>query len=422
MTARIGTRLESLSRAALLEIATRGCERDAATLLLAEQHLSEENPLPSWCVEKVLMAQDLIPKIFATVPTCDGVGVAATCRTWNSEWREELRRRKLPLRLTNSICPLLTLPAWPIQGPEERAEFDPRCLRHVLEICALPDGDFVVIVDDTGYSTEAGYIINVGGMYRMLLCTPEFGIQRQIEQWFEKDDGADSYGLLLVSPCVMECDGETLYVLEESTDKIYSYNATDLTPRRRSAAKMAEELAVATDRIFTNHRDYKGIRVVDKETLELRDQIISEDAHFHDMAVLDDLLFANETWWGPDEDQYECRAIVYVFSLEGERLRRVEMDNVWDIGWIAAAHGRLYVIEAASNFTSEDAPPQAKREAGKRVLVLSPALEIVHTLPLAHNSWPMSMTVHAETLFVMDDTEDAEHLCTGRVIEMGPES
>ena len=190
---------------------------------------------------------------------------------------------------------------------------------------------------------------------------------------------------------------------------------------------MAEELAVATDRIFTNHRDYKGIRVVDKETLELRDQIISEDAHFHDMAVLDDLLFANETWWAPDDDQYECRAIVYVFSLEGERLRRVEMDNVWDIGWIAAAHGRLYVIEAASNFTVEDAPPQAKREAGKRVLVLSPTLQLVQTLPLAHNSWPMSMTVQAERLLVMDDVQgpgpvqQGEDSYTGRVIEMGPE-
>ena len=77
------------------------------------------------------MAQDLIPKIFATVPTCDGVGVAATCRTWNSEWREELRRRKLPLRLTNSICPLLTLPAWQsIQGPEER-----NSIRGVFGMC-----------------------------------------------------------------------------------------------------------------------------------------------------------------------------------------------------------------------------------------------------------------------------------------------
>ena len=200
----------------------------------------------------------------------------------------------------------------------------------------------MVIVDDTGYSTEAGYIINVGGMYRMLLCTPEFGIRRHIEQWF--DDGRTrrrySAGLLIVFPCVMECDGETLYVLEESTDKIYSYNATDLTPRRMSAAKMAEEaLAVTTDRIFINHRDHKGIRVVDKETLELRDQIISEDAHFHDMAVLDDLLFANETWWARDDDQFpmpgyrprlHSRGSASPQSGDGQRLgHRLDHGGAW---------------------------------------------------------------------------------------------
>ena len=279
----------------------------------------------------------------------------------------------------------------------------------ISAICALPNGDFVVIVNDLDRQPIT---------HRILVCTPEFRIQHQIEQIFEKDDG-DPH--LLLFPGLMECDGETLYVLEELHDRIYSYNATDLTPRRMSAAKMAESLAVTTDRIFITHRAYEGIRVVDKESLELRDQRITlEGAEFQAMAVLDDLLFATE-----DDAESFPRATVHVFTLEGQHLRKVELGNVWDISFdkFKAAHGRLYVIECAGSFDHEDADPQAKREAGKRLLVLSPALELVQTLPLIRHAWPTSMTVQAERLVVMDDVLQApmETLCTGRVIEMGPE-
>ena len=77
MEARIRPRLAlaNLSYDALLEIATHGCERDAETLTLADLRISEECPLPGWCVEKVLMAQDLLPKLLAIVPTKSGLGV-----------------------------------------------------------------------------------------------------------------------------------------------------------------------------------------------------------------------------------------------------------------------------------------------------------------------------------------------------------
>jgi hypothetical protein len=74
----------------------------ALTELLPEDHrlhhhadilIAQHMPLPVWCVDGVLLSQDLLSHIFDWLSMNDSAAAAA-CSMWSAEWNALLRRRR----------------------------------------------------------------------------------------------------------------------------------------------------------------------------------------------------------------------------------------------------------------------------------------------------------------------------------------
>jgi len=76
--------LKALSREALLELAAAGCAADTAVCRRAEALLTQQHPLPDWCVQ-VMLSPDLLPQIFAGLSLSDAAA-GATCSSWATQW------------------------------------------------------------------------------------------------------------------------------------------------------------------------------------------------------------------------------------------------------------------------------------------------------------------------------------------------
>ena len=91
------------------------------------------------------------------------------------------------------------------------------------------------------------------------------------------------------------------------------------------------------------------------------------------MAVLGERLYVS------DNGNYP-HARVHIFSLQGEHRRTVNLDDVWRTHSYTAAHGQLFATEfvEAEDIEDEAVIERASADMGKRVLTLSPQLEVLH--------------------------------------------
>ena len=73
-------------------------------------------------------------------------------------------------------------------------------------------------------------------------------------------------------------------------------------------------------------------------------------------------------------------ARVHIFSLQGELRRTVNLGDVWNICDLTAANGQLYATEYldANKIEDKAARERAHSDMGKRVLTLSPQLEVLN--------------------------------------------
>ena len=91
------------------------------------------------------------------------------------------------------------------------------------------------------------------------------------------------------------------------------------------------------------------------------------------MAVLGERLYVSD-------DGNEPHARVHIFSLQGELRHTVNLADVWSICELTAAHGRLFAMEWIHPGLIEDEAvrERVRADMGKRVLTLSPHLEVLN--------------------------------------------
>ena len=105
---RIELRLDELSRAELLKIATAGCEASTEVKNVADDILAAHKPLPQWAVNGVLLGPDLLELVLAPLQLTDGAA-AAVCSAWAAGWKATSEGRRGPLTQVpfNGLPPVL---------------------------------------------------------------------------------------------------------------------------------------------------------------------------------------------------------------------------------------------------------------------------------------------------------------------------
>ena len=97
-TGRYGARMTALPHEALLELAVKACEQ-ADGRLAADRLLAQHVPLVDWARDLVLLSNDLLPFLFASLNYRDCVA-AEVCQVWRDVWAatNETRRGLRPGR------------------------------------------------------------------------------------------------------------------------------------------------------------------------------------------------------------------------------------------------------------------------------------------------------------------------------------
>lgn len=374
---RLPNLVASLPHSVLIELAVSGCRADNATRALADKAIG--TLLPS-CASRVFSSPDLLSAITALMGV-DGMQSAATCRAWAQVWRNELKKRQLPLQFTRLL-----------EGPLPRVHPGLNTIPVRSLDCAveLPNRDVVVIDPVSLHEVDVGY--------NAYLCSPSFAVRERVLRY---------HGDVQLSPAYMECDGDSLFVLDCIAGRVFSFDATTLAAQTASKTFGGEDdkgiciefLAMGLDCLFftfmsTGSTDDDGIVRYTKEIVKLAkgslEQIITFGADcdiqdVNDMAVLGDVLYISQEFPG----DWVC-AQVLMFSMGGELLRQADLD-FWCFSSLRACHGRLYAIEFVEYDTTRPdrrtdqfhaEVRQVLHEAGRRLLVLSPQLELLQAYRL----------------------------------------
>jgi len=336
----------------ILKIALHGICNSAATRSFATERHAETYPLPQWCVSDVLLSADLLPKIFSSLSLRDGGRASGACQTWNNTWKAV--RQSRALKHEKMVGPAL---------PWVEAESEPLELHDPRSLMALPNRDVVI-------GTSSG----------LLHCTPDFKVKRKITHHGD---------LQLGGVHTIQCDADTVFVVTGT--RIVSFKVSDLSPLRRSVVgDYYGSLSISADDVFAGTR-HDQITVLDKASLVERSRVGEGMlGGVVAMAVLGERLYVS------DEGNYP-HARVHIFSLQGEHRRTVNLDDVWIISELTAAHGQLFATEFVEAMDIEDEADskRAHADVGKRVLTLSPQLEVLHEfrgegVPGEHDFWGMA--------------------------------
>jgi len=320
----------------ILKIALHGLRTSAATRTFATERHAETYPLPQWCVSNVLLSADLLPKIFSSLSLRDGGRASGACQTWNNTWKAV--RQSRALKHEKMVGPAL---------PWVEAESEPLELHDPRSLMALPNRDVVI-------GTSSG----------LLHCTPDFKVKRKITHHGNLEIGhVDG----------MQCDADTVLVV--ANYHIMSFKLSDLSPRRRcEVGDYYVSPTISADDVFACTRGNQ-ITVLDKASLEERARVGEGMlGGVVAMAVLGERLYVS------DNGNYP-HARVHIFSLQGEHRRTVDLYDVWMINELTAAHGQLFATEyydEAEDIEDEAVIERASADMGKRVLTLSPQLEVLH--------------------------------------------
>ena len=109
---RLALRLGALSRDELLELAADALDELPEPHRLhrrADALIAQRKPLPSWCVDKVLLSPDLLPHVVESLSLGD-VAASTACKAWAGAWTALLGRR----RYLNPVPRIIEVPElWP---------------------------------------------------------------------------------------------------------------------------------------------------------------------------------------------------------------------------------------------------------------------------------------------------------------------
>ena len=329
----------------ILKIALHGLRNSGATRRFATERYAEIHPLPPRFVSGVLLSDDLLPKIFSPLSPRDGGRASGAGRKWNSTWKAVFQSRALTH--VQTVGP--TLP-WVEAGREPLA-----VKVGLLGFCALPNGEVMI-----GAHTSRG----------IFHCTPGFKVKRQITHHGDLALGCVSH---------IVCDADTIFIQHATVSNVASFKVSDLSPLQRGDVDRHYygPLTISADGVYVRTGSVVStIAVLHKASLVERSRFGGGVLGvINAMAVLGEWLYVS------DDDGYP-RARVHIFSLEGEHSRTVNFSDVWSINELAAARGWLFATElvepdvlVGDDVVEAGTPPAY---VGKRVLMLSPQLEVLH--------------------------------------------
>ena len=396
--------ISQLPRDSMVELEIKGTRADA------DKYIARE--LPQWCTDVVLLSADVLPHIFASLPTSDGSNIASVCRAWTGAWPHTLRQRKLPLRHVRTLDKL----EWEAPADVLHVELD-----FVSYLTELRTGEVIIAIRKGG---------DGAGEAHLYLLSHDLKIRGQAALG---DDVSD-----------VTVGSSAIFVVVETSDTVMSLSLHDLSQARdnvvldfvvHSLIATHGRLLASTTHSLCNSNELE-IVVLDEETLTEQSRFgggllgSPGDGATTAMTVLNDELFLTTC-----RDRCNLRAEVHVFSLldaDGnfapKHARSSVLEDVWRIEHLGAGHDRLYATEhvfeldvsPAVQFHEgdekevEQVSQQVQWDIGKRIVVLSPQLEVLcffrgdgsgpGSVPGDHDYW--AITPYGENGLIVSNLED----------------
>jgi len=363
---RLAIRLDALPREALLKLAAEaltelpvGHRLHSHTDALIAQH----KPLPTWCVESVLLSPDLLPHLIDSLSLEDHAAAAA-CSMWAAEWGSLLRRRRYI-----QPVPRLVEIGHIVDGPN--------CLTE------MPDGTLCV---------SSGHVQS--GL--------DF-ITAQLEAVSDSSAWAGLINADMSRPFGMLVHEEALLLVNTGiSSHVRRLRMTDGVELACSPLlKNPVEMANAGNLLFVP--TFEKISVLDIYTLELRNTF-GEFGSAFDCAVHNDELYVADV---------SKRGKLFVHSLDGKLRRIVEGDFGTPMS-IRIRDDRIYLIECLDG---EDGfhEDEFDEVVGRRLLVLGLDGTIHQQIILPDCVAPRtpdltSMLFRGDELLITDNMQNALHV------------
>tara|TARA_B110001452_G_scaffold63810_1_gene50551 strand:- start:434 stop:1576 length:1143 start_codon:yes stop_codon:yes gene_type:complete len=320
-SSRLAIRLDALPRDELLQLAAEALAELPVGHRLhsrTDALVARRKPLPTWCVDGVLLSPDLLPHLVDSLSLYD-CGAAAACSMWAAEWTALMRRRRY------------------IQPVPRRIDVShlvgrPRCA------AVLSDGTLCVSGDRWTYFMNAEYEDMPDGHALAALA---------------KVDIRDPFGVLQHEDALLVVDSR------QPGPHVRRLRMADGVELARSPALDGpSEFDVAGDLLFAPTSD--TISVLDVHTLELLDTF-GEFLSAYDCAVHNDELYVVDG---------EKRGELYVYSLDGQ-YRRTVSGGFGNPMSMCIRNDRIYLIERSDDdILDEDEDEAFDQRAGRRLLVI----------------------------------------------------
>ena len=340
----------------LLRVVSKFCETNQENRRTVDALLSHHHPVPQWAVTAVLLSPDLIPDLFSSLES-KYCAAACVCKAWRQGWVDTLQRRR-GLRPGREVAGML----------------------HTFYDCAeSPNGDRVVfkmqgnyikLMDSTRDGDEGWNCLHtfVGlssqghTMSDDALCftvaSPQQGVRRYETQ----------------PPFALVAEYELQQPHQQAHQEI---ELTFFCPLFGGAATVSDDhpggllyaICYPNEECYDDEVYQDEVYAFDALTLELCFRFGGGvfEAEAYGTAVVGSELYVGD----------RQGVALQVFSLLGQHLREVRGD--WrQPKQILHVNGRLYMIEQYGSREldgyddDEDEWPQARHEAGRRILVLTP--------------------------------------------------
>jgi len=334
-SSRLTHRLGVLSHSELLELAAGALDALPQTHRLrsrADALVAQRKPLPSRCVDGVLLSPDLLPHLVESLSLRDCTAAAA-CSMWAGEWAEMLRRRRYVHPVPRSIV----------------------TLRRGLQDDSILVGGITVMPDDA-------LCVNLDEQQRIRFMTAE--CEPMPSAWVALANAVASQGDQVFTTLLSDDSLFVLEYVEEGGAPVEWEHAARLRRLR-----LNDGIELARSPMFKDPYTYdcdpksmavaghlllvptvSTVSVFDVQTLELR-YTFGAFGSALDCAVHGDEVFVAD---------HDVRGQLEVFGLDGQH-RRTACGDFGTPYCISIRDDRIYMIECVSS----DEDPE-----GRRLLVL----------------------------------------------------
>ena len=373
-------RLIALSHAQLIELVVAGCEESAALKNRADALVAQAKPLPTWCVDEVLLSPDLLPVLMSTLGLPER-RAAVVCSTWASAYAKHIGKFRFVLP---TVQPVVI---------EE--------LSTPHSMCMLPNGVLAVVSSGRGeFRFVAAHEATDACVATLTQCRRSI-LNKTGFHWPTSVALADDS--LLV--CDNDEDEGMLFKFSLGTPAMGEFGRRS-NPERMVAQGGSgfHDIAVhqASQRAFAVNE--ASITIIDIATMTRISTIIAlgsfitdEDSMLRCVAVLGDSVIVSHD------------NVLSVFDLDGNHLRFISGSFI-RANALAAAHGHIYLTELHNEQEPfeglddpDDEPPDWAGEFhGRRIFVIDiESGQTVQTAPIQPDIRSVTrMMVHEKNIYL----------------------